>query len=70
MESDSSTNFPAGTYTATLAAASTPFTILRNATVDGRYNFFVLGNNTSWLKTTLRVQINQHYWQASVFPAI
>jgi hypothetical protein len=71
MESDSGQTLAAGTFTATLVAAQTPFTVLQNATTTGHYNFFV-GSGTSGIsaETTLRVVQNQQYWQSSgVIPA-
>jgi hypothetical protein len=54
----------AATFTANPVVGFCPFTSLNFATVDGKYNFFQ-GAGSQTAETTLRMQINQTYWQSS-----
>lgn len=53
-----------GTFTATPVFGLAPFTSLCFATPDGKYNYFQ-GTGSQAADTTLRMQINQTYWQAA-----
>jgi hypothetical protein len=53
-----------GTCTATPVFGFTPFTSVGFATVDAKYNYFQ-GTGSQAAETTLRMQINQTYWQSS-----
>jgi hypothetical protein len=53
-----------GTFTATPVFGLAPFTSLCFATADAKYNYFQ-GTGSQASDTTLRMQINQTYWQAA-----
>jgi hypothetical protein len=54
----------AATFTATPIVGFCPFTSIPFATANAKYNFFQ-GTGSQSAETTLRMQINQTYWQSS-----